>query len=385
MSKKNYTVAAFYFPGWGCQNPEETFDSAKHGEWGSLAAGKPLFEGHKQPITPLWGAEDECDPAVMSKKIKAASEHGVDVFIFDWYWSRENRGKGKGEGRNGTLLEGALERGFLPAPNRDDIKFCVMWCNHDVGAGYRMENYAADELDIMCDYLLEKYFRLPNVWRVDGKIVFMIYNLADFIALKVFQNPDTGKADIRLARKGLERFRQRVRDAGLGELCIMCMRVYGWHRLDTSAIETDGKRPEGFNVFGYMGVDGVTSYVWGHDWWLGDKVAPIDYPEFADGAIENMRKKLLNESEKYDIPYYPNLSTGWDNTPRGGVTGVLVNNAPDKFKEAAQKIKALLDESPWPEKIVTVNSWNEWTEGTFLEPDTEYGFGYLEAIKKVFG
>lgn len=36
-------------------------------------------------------------------------------------------------------------------------------------------------------------------------------------------------------------------------------------------------------------------------------------------------------------------------------------------------------------KLITVNSWNEWTEGSYLEPDTVNGFGYLEAVRRVFG
>ena len=38
----------------------------------------------------------------------------------------------------------------------------------------------------------------------------------------------------------------------------------------------------------------------------------------------------------------------------------------------------------WPEMIVTVNAWNEWTEGSYLEPDTVGDFGYLQAIQAVF-
>lgn len=41
--------------------------------------------------------------------------------------------------------------------------------------------------------------------------------------------------------------------------------------------------------------------------------------------------------------------------------------------------------SPEQPKILTINAWNEWTEGSYLEPDTVNGYGYLQAIKRVFG
>ncbi len=37
------------------------------------------------------------------------------------------------------------------------------------------------------------------------------------------------------------------------------------------------------------------------------------------------------------------------------------------------------------QRVLTVNSWNEWTEGSYIEPDTAHGLKYLEAIRDVFG
>lgn len=36
-------------------------------------------------------------------------------------------------------------------------------------------------------------------------------------------------------------------------------------------------------------------------------------------------------------------------------------------------------------RILNINCWNEWTEGSYLEPDTVHGMKYLEAVHEVFG
>ena len=45
--------------------------------------------------------------------------------------------------------------------------------------------------------------------------------------------------------------------------------------------------------------------------------------------------------------------------------------------------KSFVESRPGP-RVVTINSWNEWTEGSYLEPDTVYGTAFLDAIKSVF-
>jgi len=61
----------------------------------------------------------------------------------------------------------------------------------------------------------------------------------------------------------------------------------------------------------------------------------------------------------------------------------MKDNGPEKFKKGLEMAKAYSDahnEVP----LITINSWNEWTEMSYLEPDDVYGYGYLEAIRDVF-
>lgn len=62
----------------------------------------------------------------------------------------------------------------------------------------------------------------------------------------------------------------------------------------------------------------------------------------------------------------------------------IANNTPANFKQALEKVKARLEANPLPNPFITINAWNEWTEGSYLEPDKVSGMKYLEAIRDVF-
>ena len=115
------TIAAYYFPNYHTNDPRNIRNKgADWSEWELVKAAKPRFPGHDQPKVPLWGYTDEKDPKVMAQKIEAASEYGVDCFIFDWYMYED-----------GPFLNRCLDEGFLKAKNVDKIKFAFMWANHD--------------------------------------------------------------------------------------------------------------------------------------------------------------------------------------------------------------------------------------------------------------
>ena len=66
-------VSAFYFPNWHVDPRNEKYHGTGWTEWRVTQYATPRFEGHEQPKVPLWGYEDEADPAVMAEKIAAAA------------------------------------------------------------------------------------------------------------------------------------------------------------------------------------------------------------------------------------------------------------------------------------------------------------------------
>ena len=115
------TVATYYFPNYHTDDARNIQNKgAGWSEWELVKAAQPRFSGHDQPKIPLWGFTDEKDPKVMEQKIKAASDYGIDCFIFDWYMYED-----------GPFLNRCIDEGFLKAKNVDKIKFALMWANHD--------------------------------------------------------------------------------------------------------------------------------------------------------------------------------------------------------------------------------------------------------------
>lgn len=78
---------------------------------------------------------------------------------------------------------------------------------------------------------------------------------------------------------------------------------------------------------------------------------------------------------------------GWDNNPRFNEfkPGVVKSNAPENFLEALKRARDYVDAHPGQAPLVTIYSWNEWTETSYLQPDSLYGYGYLDAVEEVFG
>ncbi|HTE21129.1 MAG TPA: glycoside hydrolase family 99-like domain-containing protein [Armatimonadota bacterium] len=368
------TVACYYF---GNYHPGDPRNEAVHGkgwtEWELVKAAKPRFPGHQQPIVPQWGYTDESDPKAMAQKIDAAADHGVDAFIFDWYYYND-----------GPFLERSLDRGFLGAKNNRRLRFALMWANHDWNDIHPARLDRAPKLlypgaitpetwERMTDLVIRRYFKHPSYWKIDGRPYFSVYELYRLVQ---------SFGSVERTRAAIDRFRAKTKAAGFPDLHLNGV-TWGVQILPG---EQAVKNPA--ELTAALGLDSTTSYVWIHH---------VPLPQFPQTPYRHVMDEYFKYAETagFGVPYYPNVTMGWDSSPRAHGDNAFENrgypfmatlsgNTPDLFREALERAKASVLKRPPSQRVVTINCWNEWTEGSYLEPDTRNGMAYLEAVRAVF-
>jgi len=366
VSGSDYKVAAYYWPAYHDEPRWRTFFNGTEGEWEIIRNATPKYDGHRQPRVPVWGYEDETIPAVMEKKIDAAVSHGVNVLAFDWYWY---------EGQ--PFLEDCINNGFLKAKNNDKIEFYIMWANHaattlwDKRRSHKVDTIwdgAVDRanFDIIVDRIIKKYMMHPSYFKIDGKPVFSIYELGSLIR---------GLGGIQQTRSALDSFREKVKKAGFPDVHIQAIL---WNNIpDTQSNVPGDMTKTQNNTIEAVGINSLTNYQYVH------LSAPVDdYIEWADKAISNWPKW----EKEFSVPFFPHVAIDWDTNSRFHSYKPFIkkNATPEVFKQYLIKAKQYLDAHPNQPKMVTINSWNEWSEGSYLEPDSVNGMKYLEAVREVF-
>ena len=369
------TVASYYFGNYHPGDPRNTKMKGRDwSEWELVKAAKPRFPGHQQPKVPLWGYGDEADPQVMARKIAAAADHGIDAFIFDWYHYDD-----------GPFLDRPIDRGFLQATNNHRLKFAFMWANHDWLEIQPYKRGAPPKLvfpgkvtpagfERISDHVIKDYFTHPSYWRIDGRPYFSFYELS-----KLLENFGTVEA----TRAALDQFRAKARAAGLPGLHLNAV-VWGQPILPNEKKPVDAAK-----LVRELGFDSVTSYVWIHHVALPRQVTDYNF------VRDEYFKYWDRAEQQFGVPYYPNVSMGWDPSPRAAqedafgdfgypFTNTMGRNTPENFRAALEQTKRRLLAQPAGPRILNINCWNEWTEGSYLEPDKVNGFKYLEAVRDVF-
>jgi hypothetical protein len=262
-----------------------------------------------------------------------------------------------------------------------------MWANHDwvdlfpATAGEPPPLHYAGAVtpaafERLSQYVIDHYFVQPSYWTLDGCPYFSIYELYRLIE---------GLGGVEATRAALHDFRRRTVAAGFPDLHLNAV-VWGVQLLPgEQAISNPNE------LLAALGFQSVTSYVWVHH------VPLREFPLTSYAAVQAEMEQYWRQAQReFSLPYYPNVTMGWDSSPRTNqdrpftdsgypYTPILGGNTPDAFQAALRAARDFLEPRPPQDRILTINAWNEWTEGSYLEPDTVNGLHYLQAIRAIFG
>ena len=353
MNKKARLIA-FYLPQFHPVEVNDKFWGKGFTEWTNVTKAKPLFKGHKQPIHPgELSLYDLRVPEVREQQADLARQYGVDSFCYWHYWF------GHGE----RVLERVFDE--VLASKRPDFPFCLGWANeswtgrwHGLDDEFIFEQKYPGEQDFVDHFnTVLPAFKDSRYSKVDGKPIFLVYrphelpDPADFTAL----------------------WNRLAKDAGLPGIHFI-----GVHdRLDLSEWGFDavvGNAP-------WTG-DFEKARIFKSKLTIASRLKGRPMPEVYDYATYVEVKK----AKKYRPNEYPLVVSNWDNTPRSAHRGrILWEGTPQKYREWLDSTIAHVQDKSPEERIVFIKSWNEWAEGNYIEPDTEWERAYLEQTQQAVG
>lgn len=351
-------VIAYYLPQFHEIPENDQWWGKGFTEWTNVRNAQPLFEGHDQPRVPLNNRYYRLDDVdTLRWQAELLNKYNVDGLCFYHYWF------------NGKLL---LEKPLELLLNNPDIAmpFCLAWANQewtrawDDGGDREIimpQEYGGKiEWEAHFQYLL-KAFRDGRYIKVDNSPVILIYMATDI--------PNLAEM--------LAYWRQRAVESSFAGLHLVSM--------NTSYALYQGSEFD-------KHVDFEPTYTIKHGLNSGYRVllkirkslAMVFNRLFGFRFFETIFNydclwaSILKRKLRYSV--YPGAFVDWDNTPRKNKRGLLLKNqSPRKFSRyfAEQYQRAKNSGSDF----IFVNAWNEWAEGTYLEPDEKYQYVYLEAVR----
>ena len=318
-------------------------------------------------IRPTLGYYDEGHPENIDWQIKWAVEHGVTSFLVDWYWCK------------GVQRLDHWVKAFPKAKFAKHLKWYMNWCNHNEPGAHSV----ADQIAVT-KWWIDHYFKTDSYYKdAQGRPLVVVWEWTnldrDFIAIAA-KNGETLKMGEGLKR-ALDISRRLAVEAGLLGIQFTCFANGGRPKPDQMAalrlagIEElfqynfawphqvqQGLSPERAKAFGRHPSPWSCDFAWAREasmgWWT-------------------------KNWDANDIPMWPTLATGWNSAPRDfGAANKQTNRTVEEFRKVCEEAKAFCAKTGC--RRVVVGPMNEWQEGSYIEPNAEYGFALYDALRDVF-
>lgn len=345
-------IVAMYLPQFHRVEENDRWWGKGFTEWTTVKKATPLYEKHYQPRVP-YNKEyyDLSDCNTIKKQADLMKKYGIDGMCFYHYWFENGR----------KILEKPAEN--LLKRKEIDMPFCFAWANEtwartwsnipETNSWARSfekegsnqcngvllnQKYGNEEAwEKHFNYLLQ-FFKDERYIKIDRKPLFMIYKVCDIECLENM----------------LDLWQQLAINNGFGGIYIV------GNQARTSQIEA---LDEVFASEPAYSMRKCYSK-------LKNGIRCYDY--------DDVWRKILDEDFENNLI---GAFVGYDDTPRHGNKGCIIENAtPKKFEEYLSEWISF--NKKYGKEIVFINAWNEWGEGMYLEPDEKYSFAYLNAVKE---
>lgn len=326
-------LGVFYYPGW-----KDDVPGATARPWERI---KPYPE--RKPLLG-WYAEGEV--SVMKQQLQWMQAAGINYVVFDWYWDGSK-----------PWSDHALQA-YLQAGN-PQVKFAVMWANHTEAPKSAMFFYG------MVRHWIDHYLQRPDYLRIQGKpVVFIMQGGSLDEKARKFGST---------AQELLARAQQMAAAAGLPDILFVAGGGGG------GILPGDAPNPSGFGgYFAYNYHSGPYGQV------NGQQRFTRGYAEL-DAAYQAHWQWMVRQA---NAPYILPLTAGWDKRPWGGSKDPLHDQSiatPAQFRahlSAAQQVLRANPQRTFNSAVICC--WNEFGEGSFIEPTEAAGTRLLDEIKGVF-
>ena len=340
---------AFYLPQFHRIPENDTWWGNGFTEWTNTRKANPMFKGHYQPREPHddIGYYDLTNIETLRKQAALAKQHGIYGFCFYLYWFSGKR-----------LLEKPLD--LLLNHPEIDIKFCVCWANenwtkrwdgNDQQILIKQEYKDDDPCNFVDD--IKKYLLDERYIKINGEPVILVYD----------------PSKIPNKQKTFLFWREQSKKNGIGNIQIWITNVYdnSAEKLQTNdTVDGEVDFPPNMNLNIKVEID-----------WAKNKTCGVyDYKKAAISY-----KKHIERNAKSEVPIFHSCMLGWDNAARrkyGWTTyaGFSLN----AFYEWVLFLVKEAKKGTTP--FFFINAWNEWAEGTYLEPDKKYGYASINTFSK---
>ena len=263
------------------------------------------------------------------------------------------------------MLEKPLE--YLKKENEIKLPFCLCWANEPwartwdgKGKQILINQEYGDKTEWLNHFsYLEPFLKDPRYIRIDDKPVIVIYRCSS----------------IKCYAEMIQCWREASHKCGIGELYIIDENnsFQSNYENDSSDAVLD-MEPMYTIQYGRNIKEKVIQRIRGQlkAFKYRNSIHYYDYDEI-------WRNILTRKERKYKKKVYLGAFVNWDNTPRKGKKGVVIENGtPEKFHQYMQQQIERAKQTG--SEYIFLNAWNEWAEGTYLEPDKDNAYKYLEAI-----